>query len=132
MIITADTNFLVSATQWDYSVAHKLLIKLIKQDIQIFTTREILDEFANVLKRDFKYDEAETNNIIEKVLGFAKLVEAKEKLNMIKDDSEDNKILECAIASNSNYIVTYDKHLLNLKEFRSIKILKPEDIMKFI
>jgi len=35
MRITADTNFFVSATQWDNSVAHKLLIKLIKTNAEI-------------------------------------------------------------------------------------------------
>jgi len=45
MKIVVDTNFLVSATQWDYSVSHKLLQKLIRNDTEIFTTREILDEF---------------------------------------------------------------------------------------
>ena len=61
MKITADTNFFVSATQWDDSVAHKLLIKLIETDAEIFTTKEILNEFSEVLQRDFDYNEEETN-----------------------------------------------------------------------
>jgi len=55
MKITVDTNFLISSTQWNYSVAHKLLQKLIRKDINIFTTKDILEEFADVLKRDFQY-----------------------------------------------------------------------------
>ena len=129
MKITADTNFLVSATQWDNSVAHKLLLKLIETNAEIFTTKGILDEFAEVLQRDFEYSEEETNEIIEKVMGFVILVESKEKLDIVKDDPNDNKILECAIASKSEYILTYDNHLLRLKEFRGIKILKPEEII---
>jgi len=34
MKITVDTNFLISATQWNYSAAHKLLLKLIEKNIQ--------------------------------------------------------------------------------------------------
>lgn len=37
MKVTVDTNFLISATQWDYSVSHKLLIKLIEKDISYST-----------------------------------------------------------------------------------------------
>mgnify|MGYP001560625829 CR=1 FL=1 len=55
MRITLDTNFLVSATQWDYSVAHKLLLKLIGQNVQFFTTKDVLQEFSDVLERDFQY-----------------------------------------------------------------------------
>jgi predicted nucleic acid-binding protein len=54
MNITPDTNFFISATQWDSSVTHKLLIQFIEQDISIFTTQEILEEFKIVLVRDFK------------------------------------------------------------------------------
>ena len=46
MRITLDTNFLVSATQWDYSVAHKLLLKLIGLNVQIFTTKDVFQEFS--------------------------------------------------------------------------------------
>ena len=126
MKITADTNFFVSATQWDNSVAHKLLLKLIKTDAEIFTTKEILDEFAEVLKRDFQYNDEETNDIVETVLAFVRLVEPRERVDVVKDDPDDNKILECAVASKSEYVVTYDNHLLNLKEFRGINIVKPE------
>ena len=74
MKITADTNFLVSATQWNNSVAHKLLIKLIEINAEVFTTKEILGEFSEVLQRDFKYSEEEADKIIEKILSFIILI----------------------------------------------------------
>ena len=73
MRVTVDTNFLISATQWDYSVAHKLLKKFIISDAKIFTTQDILDETAEVLERDFKYRKSEAKNIIEKILLFTDL-----------------------------------------------------------
>jgi len=130
MKVTVDTNFLISATQWDYSVAHKLLKKLILSDAEIFTTQDILDETAEVLERDFKYSKDEAKNIIEKILLFAKLIKPKQKVDVIKDDPDDNKVIECAIESSSDYIITYDGHLLKLKEYKGIKIVKPEEILK--
>ena len=130
MKVTVDTNFLISATQWDYSVAHKLLKKFILSDVQIFTTQEILDETIEVLERDFEYSKNEAKNIIEKILLFAKLIEIKQKVAIIKDDPDDNKVIECAIESSSDYIVTYDRHLLKLKEYKGIKIITPEEILK--
>jgi len=130
MKVTVDTNFLISATQWDYSVAHKLLKKLILSDVMIFTTQDILDETVEVLERDFEYSKKEAKNIIEKILLFAQLIGPKQKVDIIKDDPDDNKVIECAVESSSDYILTYDRHLLKLKEFRGIKIVKPEEILK--
>ncbi len=127
MRITVDTNFLVSSTQWDYSVGHKLLRKLIEKDVEIFTAIEILEEFSEVLQRDFKYISEEIEKIIEKIFPFLTLVEIQGKIKVIQDDPDDDKVIECAIVSSSDYIVTYDKHLLKLKEFKGIKIIKPEE-----
>ena len=60
------------------------------------------------------------------------LMEPKQKINVVKDDPDDNKVIECAIESSSDYIITYDKHLLRIKEYKGIKILKPEEILKII
>ena len=130
MKVTVDTNFLISATQWDYSVAHKLLKRIILSDAKIFTTQDILNETVEVLERDFEYSKNEATNIIKKILLFAKLIEPKQKINVIKDDPDDNKVIECAVESFSNYIITYDRHLLKLKEYKGIKIVKPEEIFK--
>ena len=132
MEITVDTNFLISATQWDYSVAHKLLIKMIEKNVYIFTTKDVLQEFSEVLERDFQYLSEEIAEIVEKVMAFVILIETKIKIYAVKDDPDDNKILECAVDSNSQYIITYDQHLLNLKEFQGIKIMTPEEFLRII
>ena len=129
MRITVDTNFLVSATQWDYSVAHKLLKRFIEQDVKLFATKEILDEFSDVLQRDFKYSKDEVSNVIEKLLFIVELTEPTKKVDIIKEDPDDNKIIECAIASNSEFILTYDKHLLKHRMYEDIKIITPEPFM---
>ena len=129
MKIVVDTNFLVSATQWDYSVSHKLLLKLIKNNDIIFSTKEILDEFAEVLERDFLYNQEEIKNVLEKALQFLTIVTPSQRVDVVKEDADDNKIIECALEGKADYIISYDKHLLNLKEYKGIKIVRPEDIL---
>ena len=53
----------------------------------------------------------------------------KEKLMVVKDDPDDNKIIECAVESKSEYIITYDQHLLRISEHNGVKIIKPEEAM---
>jgi predicted nucleic acid-binding protein len=46
-------------------------------------------------------------------------------LEVVKDDSDDNRVLECAVAAKANYIISGDKHLLDLGEYRGIEVLPP-------
>lgn len=133
MNLVFDTNVLISSTLWDGSVSQKLLFKLINLDVNIFSSNEIIAEYKKVLKRDFGYLDEEIVSIVERIFLFVKLVEPVDKLNIIKEDPSDNKIIECALASNSKYILTYDKkHLLKLKEYNGIKIISPEEMLRII
>lgn len=51
---------------------------------------------------------------------------------MIKEDPDDNLVLECGVAGNVDYIVTGDTNLLKLKEFRSIKIRTAKEFLEEI
>lgn len=127
MVVTFDTNVLLSATLWDGSVAQKLLFDLISQEIKIYSTSEILSEYQEVLRRDFDFSDEEVSKIMEKVFAFVTLVNSTMRVNIVKEDPDDNMIIECALESNSKYIITYDKHLLNIKEYQSIRIIRPEE-----
>jgi predicted nucleic acid-binding protein len=52
-----------------------------------------------------------------------------EKIDAVPGDPTDNKVLECAVASGTDVIVSGDAHLLDLKEFRGIKIRRPTDFL---
>ena len=52
------------------------------------------------------------------------------RINVITEDPDDNKILECAIEAKATFIVSGDRHLLDLVEFRGIKILTPTAFIK--
>ena len=127
MIVTFDTNILLSATLWDGSVAQKLLFDLIKQNVKIYSTTEILSEYQEILRRDFDFSDEDVSEIMEKVLAFVTLVDPTIKVDAVKEDPDDNIIIECAIESNSKYIISYDKHLLKLGEYHGIRIIRPEE-----
>ncbi|HLC31087.1 MAG TPA: putative toxin-antitoxin system toxin component, PIN family [Candidatus Nanoarchaeia archaeon] len=129
MKVVLDTNILISATIWDNSEAQKLLLKLIEKNIAIYSSKEILEEYQKVLARDFDYTEAEILSLTNLLLNFLIILEPIEKLNVIKDDPEDNKIIECALSAEAEYVVTYDKHLLDVKSYKNVQMRKPEEII---
>ena len=47
----------------------------------------------------------------------------------MKEDPSDNRILECAEAGGSEFIVTGDAQLLKLGQFSGMKILKPAEFL---
>lgn len=79
------------------------------------------------MKRDFDFLDEDIAEILEKVLAFVTLVNPIIMVEVVKDDPDDNPIIECALESNSKYLITYDKHLLNFKEYQGIRIIRPEE-----
>jgi predicted nucleic acid-binding protein len=54
---------------------------------------------------------------------------SKQRIDAVKEDPTDNRILECAAASGSDYLVSGDKHLLKLGH-QGIKIVSPADFIQ--
>jgi predicted nucleic acid-binding protein len=63
---------------------------------------------------------------------FTNLVTPTERLDVIKHDPPDNRILECAVAANSDYIVSADKDLLRLGTYGNARILKVSDFLNVL
>ena len=128
--VVFDTNVLISAILFGGS-PRKCLELAIEGEIELYLSKEIIREVEGVLSRE-KFNIAEENlrYIISSLDSIAKFVSPKSKLDIIKKDPQDNKLLECAIESESDFIISGDIHLLELSEFRKIKILKPAEFLK--
>jgi predicted nucleic acid-binding protein len=57
-------------------------------------------------------------------------VKTAQTVDVVKADPSDNRILECAAAAKSDYIITGDDHLLRLGGFEGIPIIKVADFLK--
>jgi uncharacterized protein len=93
----------------------------------IYISPAIYAELYN--KIGSKYEVSSSNNLdwlIYHLSRFAISVRTLEKINAVKRDPDDNKLLECAVAANADIIVTMDKDLLKLKRFRNIGIIHPK------
>lgn len=101
-----------------------------KQDLTIYISPDILLEISKVLlypkiatvlqKADVKQKE-----ILRAIEVNSTIVKPKLKLHIIDEDAEDDKIIECAVASGADYIITGDNHLLKLGCYKKTSILTP-------
>lgn len=130
--ITADTNILISAIITKGNEFQ--LLKLARfGKIQLILSPQILKEFKEVISRPkFGFSQEQISNALKQIINISSIVMPSVKINIIKDDAEDNKILECAVSGKVDYIVSGDSHLLKLKEYKGIKIVKTADILKLV
>lgn len=131
LIVVLDTNIFISAVFWE-GKPYKIVNKAINQEIIVFISQDIIKEIRKVLVRDFMLGKQEISNIIDAVAYFTHFIEPKEKINAVKEDPDDNRIIECALACSAQFIVSSDKHLLNLKKFKNITIVLPEEFLRVL
>jgi len=130
--VTLDTNILVSAIIAKGN-EFEILKKAKSGKIELIFSLEILKEFKSVISRHkFGFSDEQVNNALKQIMSISSIVAPTSKLNVVKEDLADNRILECAEAGNVEYIVSGDSHLLNLKEYKSIKIIRASEILKMI
>jgi len=127
--IVLDTNVLISAIVFG-GRPREVLKKMIAGTFTMAVSAEMLSEFQGVLEgKKFRYPSAIVRNIVNELLGVSELVRPTMKVEQIKADPADNRILECALASRAACIVTGDRHLLELGRFEGIPIL---DVAAFL
>ena len=125
-----DTNVFVSGIFWKGNFCSQIIDKWRNKEFEIVSSIEILDELVKTLK-DFKIQmpdemiEEWRNLIIENSI----IVEPTTKLDVIKEDPDDNKFLEAGVTGKANFIISQDNHLLKLKEYQGIKIVSPEELL---
>ena len=135
MKVVLDTNVWLSGIFWD-GEASKIIEKSKKNNMQILISEDILSEIVNVLNKESKFQKYILNlrlsieDLLRTILSVSDLIETKSKLDVIKADPKDNIILEAALDGKVEYIISYDNHLLNMIEFRSIKIISPGEFLK--
>lgn len=96
----------------------------------IFISLDIINEIKGVLEYKFLFTEDEIREIIEAIVSPAEILFPKKKINLF-DTGGDNKIIECAIETGSEFIISGDqKHLIKLRNYKGIEILTPKEFLK--
>lgn len=127
--VVLDTNILISAIGWK-GHSKEILNKCEKEELILITSLEQFEELSKVLDYPkFNFVEEQKNKFKNLILEIAEFYSIINKINIIKEDPDDNIILETAIIGKADYIITGDSHLLKLKNFRNIKVIKPSEFI---
>lgn len=130
-----DTSVLVSGFLSKKSYPAKVLDAWILGGFTPVVSPELVKEYVAVLTRDkFAVLGSVTDriNLLEKILAlpWVTMVYPKEKVFIVSKDPNDNKLLECAVEGKARWVVSGDKHLLELRCMGDIKIITAEKFVQ--
>ncbi|MGA1822372.1 MAG: putative toxin-antitoxin system toxin component, PIN family [Thermoplasmatota archaeon] len=132
MIVVMDTNIFISGIFWEGN-EEKILDLCMDGEITNYTSPDILEELDRVLHYNkFSLDKLEIERILHIYISISKIIVPQRIPDIMTEDPTDNKFIECAISSNADYLLTGDKHLLEIRDDLDIKILKAVEFLKLI
>ncbi|SRR6266849_8698513 len=131
MRVTLDTNVLVSSfiSKRGHSADVLDLIATF-DEITLVLSTGILDEFKDVMSRKevarrFDYSKKDVSKFEAAIREVAEIVAVKSTFKAVREDPDDDVVVHTAVDGRSDYIVSGDRHLRELKRYRGVKIVSP-------
>jgi len=130
MKVVIDTNVFISS--FFGGNPRKIIDLWKKEKMTLCLSKVVFDEYIDVLQRVGLKDEYEIEELLSLFAkGFNILFTTKTpKIRAVKDDPDDDKFVECAVALKAEVIITGDKALKRMGEYMGIRILTPQQFLK--
>lgn len=132
-----DTHILVSAMIVTYgkpaqivgySAEHKFILVI---SDEIIKETDISLHRKHIQKR-FHPSDDEINAFIERIRSLGEFIEIKEIENMVPQDPPDSLVLATAVDGNAEYLVSGNRHLLNIGAHRNVRIVTPAQFLNIL
>lgn len=130
--IVLDTNVLLVSIS-SKSKYHWIFEAFRNELFTLCVTTEILEEYAEIIELKMGLQAGENAlGILENSLN-VDFVTTYFRFNLLKDE-DDNKFVDCAIASNADFILTHDSDFNILKEidFPSVSVINSEELKEML
>lgn len=129
--VVLDTNVLISSALG--GALAPVLEQWSEGKFIVIVSTEIFEEYLEVLSRPrFGLPQATIDKVTRFIYRFAEFVVADERMRVVADDPDDDKFLEAAVADRADCIVSGDRHLLEIGQFRSIPILNGRAFLNWL
>lgn len=130
--VVLDTNVLVSATLGD-GPPYRILRLAEQGKVDSVTSPSIIAELEDVLGREhLPFTDEQVEEFTGKVLSVSTVIVPEIDLEVVERDPDDDKIVECAVAGNVDYLVSGDSHLKDLGEVEGIPVVQPADFIEMM
>jgi uncharacterized protein len=131
--VVLDTNVLLSAFTKPGGRVVALWEAAMERRYHLLISPAIVAEVAEKLRSKFGWGEA---RILQRSKLMAKtgkkIIVPRLVIEVMRDDPDDNRILECAVEGKADLIVSGDRALLRLKSYDGIPIVRPVDFLRIL
>ncbi len=136
--IIPDANIIISGMISPDGATRKIIDLAFAKKIVLYGSDETYKEFCEKikLKRFQKYLKKQYFSPEKIMLDYHSFIDIVNPFDILQDqnivarDPDDNKYFIVAVASNSKIILSRDKHLLDIKEYGDIRVVRPERFLK--
>lgn len=134
MKVVIDTKVFVSSFLETTGTPRKIIELWKRGEIVICLSDEIVTEYINVLLRMGLKGEEDIAELLELLNRRVNIVfaSADQTSKLIDADPGNDKFVECAFVAHADIIISTEKYLLDLKEYKHVKILTPSEFIEQI
>lgn len=135
--VVLDTNIFASATISQKGNPAKILALWRQQKFELIVTEKIMQEAWRVLfyprvREISVLSTQEVTNLLLRLHNSATFIPTTLDLNVIEKDPTDDKYIIAALEGQADYIVSGDKHLLELASYQNIRIVSPGEFVEIL
>ena len=126
-----DTNVIISGILGG-GTSRSIMKAFQRREYHLYFSEELMKEIEVVTNRPHLrkiLDADRVNEFMDILKNTGIEVKPRIKIDICRD-IKDNFLLECAVESKCDVLVSWDPDLLELKEYASIQILSPPDFLK--
>ena len=122
MRVVFDTNVLVSAFATE-GICSVLLKRARLKEFELFMCLVIIEEVKNLLEQKFKVERGTIEDVVELTKEASLSTDTTEKIEGVCRDKDDDLILSCTLSAKAKFLVSGDRDLLEIKEYKGVKII---------
>ena len=129
--VVLDTNVLVSALI-DDGKPRKLVLELLEK-YTVVSSRQMIAELADVVSRSkFSVTSGQVERFLASLVKMSQLVSDVARFKVVLEDPDDDVVLNAAYTGGAEFIVTGDRHLLELGKFKKTKIVTVNQMLEIL
>lgn len=133
--VVIDTNVLISGIIQHSGFPFRIVKLWESASLVLITSVATIREAERVLnypkiKRVYRLTDDDIKRVVSNLAMYSVFVDPLSKVDVIREDPEDNNILATAVDGKADYIISGDTHLLHLKNYKGIDIVTPKEFCR--
>jgi putative PIN family toxin of toxin-antitoxin system len=130
--VVFDTNVLISAFVFPGGAPETAYRAALSGKVTLVTSPPLLAELARVLADRFGWEDTMVETAVGQVARIGTVVRPREKVSVIRRDPDDDRVLEAAREGSADVIVSGDRHLLDLRSWEGVRIVRVAEFLEEI